>query len=88
MNRVFYHLTNIELTPEKLAREANQLLGKPILTAWDYDPANPKSRIAGPGHCYCGGDGEFDLLPITHPDVQAGGKRYMECRKCGGWSHL
>jgi len=28
------------------------------------------------------------LLPAEDPAVVEGGKRYMQCRVCGGWSHL
>ena len=38
--------------------------------------------------CYCGDEGEFDLLPPDDEAVLSGGKRYMQCRKCGLWSHL
>jgi len=45
-------------------------------------------RIAGE-HCDCGeGRGEFVLLPETDPVVVEGGKDYMKCRVCGGYSHL
>lgn len=52
------------------------------------DTRDALERIQGKGHCNCYGDGTFDLLPITHPDVQDGMKRYMVCRKCGCYSHL
>lgn len=48
-------------------------------------------------HCDCGCDenaigkpsrGEFELLPLTDSSVREGGKAYMKCRKCGGYSHL
>lgn len=45
-------------------------------------------RIQGKGHCNCFGEGIFDLLPVDHPDVIDGQKRYMICRKCGCYSHL
>jgi hypothetical protein len=45
------------------------------------------SRLEGT-HCNCDGAGEFVLLPINHPAVVSGGKRYMECRKCALTSHL
>lgn len=47
-----------------------------------------RARIQGKGHCDCFGYGTFDLLPVNHPAVQDGLKRYMVCRKCGCWSHL
>lgn len=45
-------------------------------------------------HCSCGiteegySAGEFELLPIDCEEVKEGGKAYMKCVKCGGWSHL
>lgn len=45
-------------------------------------------RIAGE-HCYCPNEtGEFVLLPEDDVAVIEGGKRYMVCRKCEGYSHL
>lgn len=45
-------------------------------------------------HCSCGitedgySAGEFELLPIHSEEVREGGKAYMQCIKCGGFSHL
>ena len=50
---------------------------------YEYDG----SRITG-NMCDCRGNGEFVLLPKDDPAVIEGGKRYMECRKCGMFSHL
>lgn len=86
MNQVFYPHTNTPLAPEQLAMEANALYKRPHFTAYDFKGSD--SRIADAGHCYCNGDGEFELLPITHPYVVEGLKRYMVCRKCGALSHL
>lgn len=44
-------------------------------------------RISG-SMCKCGGNGIFDLLPIDDEGVIEGGKRYMQCRNCGCYSHL
>lgn len=44
-------------------------------------------RLEG-NHCYCNGNGEFILLPLSDESVQSGQKRYMYCRKCGAYSHL
>lgn len=44
-------------------------------------------RIEG-NHCQCDGNGEFVLLSKKHPVVVEGGKDYMVCRVCGGYSHL
>lgn len=44
--------------------------------------------------CSCGTDsngislGEFVLLPLFDESVREGGKAYMQCKKCGCWSHL
>ena len=46
-----------------------------------------ESRIAGT-HCACEGEGVFELLPLEDEIVQEGGKRYMQCTICGGYSHL
>lgn len=89
MNKVYLSKTaTTPLTPKELSKAANKILPKSVLTEWDFDSSNPKNRLSGDGHCDCAGNGEFVLLPETDPDVQAGGKRYMYCRKCGCWSHL
>lgn len=45
-------------------------------------------RISG-RHCDCSeNEGEFILLPLNDKVVIDGEKRYMSCRKCGGYSHL
>lgn len=45
-------------------------------------------RIEG-NLCNCEpNQGEFVLLSKKHPAVVEGGKDYMECRICGGYSHL
>lgn len=85
-NLVYEKDSNIPMTPQELADAANAITTSHPFTAADF--AGPKSRIAGAGHCDCGGNGKFELLPINHPDVQEGGKRYMICRICGGVSHL
>ncbi len=87
MNQVFYASGKMPLTPEQLAKEANALY-KNKTVFYPSDFRGPDSRIAGNGHCYCGGNGEFELLPLMHPDVIEGKKRYMICRKCGAVSHL
>jgi hypothetical protein len=77
INKVYYPGSDVPLMPCQLAAEAG-----PHMRASDY-PA----RITGK-HCDCKDGGEFVLLPRVHPDVVAGGKRYMTCRKCGCASHL
>lgn len=53
-----------------------------------HEAVYDESRIAG-DHCKCGaGNGRFRLVPFHHASVQEGGKRYMRCDGCGGWSHL
>ena len=49
----------------------------------DYDT----NRIEG-AMCNCNGDGEFELLARDSEAVLEGGKDYMQCRKCGEFSHL
>lgn len=86
MNKVYKPNQTVPLTAAQLAAEANAItLNKPF-TPEMFE--GPKSRIQGAGHCDCGGNGEFDLLPVYHADVREGQKRYMVCRKCGGYSHL
>lgn len=88
MNIIFLMGSNMPLSPQQIADQANALYpvaAKPF-TAIDFSGDN--SRISGPGHCDCGGDGEFELLPMSNPDVREGQKRYMICRKCGAYSHL
>lgn len=88
MNKV-YNMGECEpLTPKELANAANTICCKPIFSPFDFSEDNPKSRISGSGHCYCGGNGEFELLPLYDAAVKEGHKRYMVCRKCGGTSHL
>ena len=75
-----------ELTPLAMATAANAVEGRPIFRPNDFQGEN--SRIAGKGHCMCKGNGYFKLLQLSHPDVQEGRKRYMQCMVCGCWSHL
>lgn len=86
MNKVFYK--GKQLSPVDMVVAANAITRNKPFVAYDFDYQNPECRIAGMGHCDCAGNGEFDLLPLNHPDVQDGKKRYMQCRKCGCWSHL
>lgn len=80
-------------TPRDITRAANALFKmkykrKGPFTIDDFGGASAaKDRLRG-NHCYCNGNGVFRLLPIDDEAVQSGGKRYMQCEKCGGWSHL
>ena len=87
MNTIVLMGSNTPLSPQQIAGQANAIYpnSKPF-TAEDF--TGNSCRIAGAGHCDCGGNGEFELLPISHPDVKEGQKRYMVCRKCGAYSHL
>lgn len=61
-----------------------------------HDEKENQYRLSG--HlCDCGCEenlcgkpskGEFELLPLSDEAVQQGGKAYMVCQKCGGYSHL
>lgn len=91
-----------ELCPREMAVWANKVhrqaggKGNP-LSSVDFfskdilDSKNP--RLKGI-HCRCGTNengftkGEFVLFPLDHEAVREGGKAYMKCRKCGGFSHL
>ena len=87
MNQIYLMGSNMPLSPQQIAVQANVLHPKTKpFTAADF--SGEKSRISGNGHCDCSGDGEFELLPASHPDVREGQKRYMICRKCGAYSHL
>ena len=86
MNQVFMRGSHTPLTPEQLANAANAITERNPFFPVDFQ--GPSSRIQGTGHCACGGNGEFELLPPSHPDVKEGQKRYMICRKCGCYSHL
>jgi hypothetical protein len=78
INKVFHKGGSIPLTPKELAEEAGR-----FFTESDYP-----YRISG-RQCECRNGGEFELLPKDDPSfASSGGKRYMQCRKCGGWSHL
>ena len=88
MNTVYRPGSNTPLMPDQLCFEANALYSRRKRPFSICDFVGPNSRIAGTGHCDCNGDGEFELLPVHHPDVQNGQKRYMICRKCGCYSHL
>lgn len=55
-----------------------------------------KFRLSG-YHCNCGCDenspgtptlGQFKLLPLNSIEIKEGGKAYMQCIKCGAFSHL
>lgn len=86
MNKVYKDKSKTPLTPAELATAANAITKRKPFTSFDFD--GPDSRIQGAGHCDCEGEGEFELLPVNHPDVVDGKKRYMICRKCGCYSHL
>ena len=89
MNKVYRdEKSKNPMTAQELADAANAICSIPVFEEWDFSPMNQRSRIAGTGHCGCFGNGEFVLLPLDHPAVQEGEKRYMQCRKCGGYSHL
>ena len=76
---MFYQGGSIPLTRKQLADEAG----------FNIRESDYPARISGSGHCGCKNGGEFELLPKDDPAVtESGGKRYMQCRICGGWSHL
>lgn len=77
MNKVYYKRTSTKpLTQELLTKESG--------IAFDV---YPMERIQG-NHCDCNGNGEFVLLSKNNKCVVEGGKPYMKCRICGGYSHL
>lgn len=86
MNQVFDVNGKVPLTSQEIADAANALSHNKPFTKEMFE--GPSSRIQGTGHCSCSGNGEFELLSLYDSAVQEGQKRYMQCRKCGGWSHL
>lgn len=74
----------------KWANETHRLAGGKgdVFSAFDFP-----ERLRG-HHCDCGvtedgySAGEFELLPLESEEVREGGKAYMRCIKCGGYSHL
>lgn len=75
-NRVFLE----EHSPFPLAPYAIASIAKCHTTAKDYEKGG---RLDG-DLCYCNGNGEF----VICKDNKEGDKVYMQCRKCGGYSHL
>ena len=84
-NRVLKENGKGYMSPFELADAANMLYKKKPFTFHDFHGQN--SRLNG-SLCGCEGNGIFRLLPLSDPNVKQGGKRYMQCTKCGGWSHL
>lgn len=75
-NRVFLNEHDIEpLSPYALSA-----IAKCHTTAEDYKAGG---RLDG-NLCFCNGNGEF----VICDDNEEGDKVYMQCRKCGGYSHL
>jgi hypothetical protein len=94
INKVYKNgvrLTDIQIKDEYYALERNSHIPKTVIEK-HYQETTAKEfvqwRIGGRGHCDCVNGGEFDLLPLDDEAVQEGGKRYMVCRVCQGWSHL
>ena len=83
MNRVFDE-NGKELSPIDIVQRMRLVSKIPVLEVEEF----VRERTQGSGHCNCNGDGVFVLLPENDPDVLGGGKCYMQCIKCGGWSHL
>ena len=102
MPKIF--LSGVELTPEQIANHANAVhviaggSGNPFNEKM-FTPHNGRFnvfRLSG-NHCDCGCDkhavgrpsrGEFELFPLYTSAVKMGGKAYMQCIKCGSFSHL
>ncbi len=81
-------MSNYELS--QWANDVNKIAGgKGNL----FSSANFPERLAG-HHCNCGvtedgySKGVFELIPLHSEAVREGGKAYMRCTKCGGYSHL
>lgn len=81
MNRIFENGKELK-TAEELGDAFYKILSKKV-KRHPYE----LERIQG-SMCSCSGDGVFDLLPLDDEAVIEGGKRYMQCRKCGRFSHL
>jgi len=78
INKVFLKGGRLPLSSLRLAMEAGR----------GFKTSDFPERISGSGLCDCVNGGEFELLPEDDPQVIEGGKRYMQCRICSGWSHL
>lgn len=81
MNRIFENGKELK-TAEELGDAFYKILSKKV-KRHPYE----LERIQG-SMCSCSGDGVFDLLLLDDEAVIEGGKRYMQCRKCGRFSHL
>lgn len=77
INKVFNKGNDVPLTNKQLAEEAGR----------NFQESDYPYRISG-RLCDCRNGGEFELLPKDDLAVVEGEKRYMQCRICGGWSHL
>ena len=83
-----FHMTSWELA--QWANTVNKIAGG---KGTAFSSLDFPERLKG-HHCSCGvtqegfTKGIFKLLPVTSEEVQSGGKAYMTCIKCGGWSHL
>lgn len=78
MNKIFENKKEL-----KTIKQFTEAAGTPYSSSYPYE----MDRVTG-DMCDCNGEGVFDLLPLDDPAVIEGGKRYMECRKCGRYSHL
>ena len=76
-NNVFYPGSDTPLILSQLAMEVDNVI-----------PEDEVAESITGQLCNCPHGGDFELFPRDHPDVVAGGKRYMWCRKCGEVSHL
>ncbi len=77
-----FYKKGLEINALQLAVLANDALEKKVLTEWDFDSSNPKSRVHGHGHCDCLNEGIFEFIE------EIDGKVYFKCKKCGGYTHL
>lgn len=90
---VYKPRTRIQTNGDSLAKWANavhKLAGGKgdVFKASDFP-----ERLKG-HHCHCRitddgySAGVFELLPLNSEEVKEGKKAYMQCIKCGGFSHL
>lgn len=85
--------TNLILSDSELAQWANDVHKIAGGKGNPFSSTDFPERLKG-YHCDCGiteegySKGEFILLSKETEDVREGGKAYMQCVKCGCYSHL
>lgn len=85
--------TNLIMSDSELAQWANDVHRMGGAKGNPFSSTDFPERLKG-HHCNCGvteegyTKGVFTLRPLDDESVKEGGKAYMCCEKCGGYSHL